>query len=164
MAGFGRELTPGRLTAPCRSRDPVPLFSCRPHSPAAVYGPVFSGPPGRFPLHSECVRKILFMAILDITLSAPRAARFFAPMLSLLPGAKHQRACPEISDRDWMLLGTARAGMTPESCGHSRASPGAPSVLERPLVLPKATLPIRESCGGRRLWQAARDGGAPRAT
>jgi len=49
------------------------------------------------------------MTIIDMTQSTPLAARFFEPMLALLPGAKHRRSCREISDRDWMLLGAARA-------------------------------------------------------
>lgn len=48
------------------------------------------------------------MVITDITKSAPLAEIFLQPMLALLPGARHQRLCPEISDRDWMILGTCR--------------------------------------------------------
>lgn len=59
-------------------------------------------------MHAEDVRKILFMTITDIAKSAPLAALFLKPMLSILPGARHQRACPEISDHDWLLLGAAR--------------------------------------------------------
>ena len=40
--------------------------------------------------------------------SAPLAIRFFAPLFAVLPGAKHQRSCPEISDPDWLVLGAAR--------------------------------------------------------
>jgi len=55
------------------------------------------------------MREIPAMNIIEISPSVPLAARFFAPMLFLLPGAKHQRACPEISDHNWMLPSTARA-------------------------------------------------------
>lgn len=41
--------------------------------------------------------------------SAPLASRFFAPLFAVLPGARYQRSCPEISDPDWLVLGTARA-------------------------------------------------------
>jgi len=41
--------------------------------------------------------------------AAPLAALFFAPLFALLPRARHQRSCPEISDPDWLVLGAARA-------------------------------------------------------
>ena len=42
------------------------------------------------------------------TASLPLAGPFFAPMLALLPAARHQRVC-ELSDAAWLLLGTTRA-------------------------------------------------------
>ena len=46
--------------------------------------------------------------VTDITKPAPLAEIFLAPMLAHLAGAKAQRLCPEISDRDWVILGTCR--------------------------------------------------------
>jgi len=34
---------------------------------------------------------------------------FFAPLLDLLAGAEHRRACPELSDEEWLRLGVRRA-------------------------------------------------------
>ena len=48
------------------------------------------------------------MVITNITKAAPLADTFLQPMRALLPGARHQRHCPEISDRDWMILGISR--------------------------------------------------------
>jgi len=36
------------------------------------------------------------------------ADRFFAPLLDLLPGASHARACPSLTDAHWLLTGLAR--------------------------------------------------------
>ena len=49
------------------------------------------------------------MDIINSINSAPLAASFLAPLLAVLPGARHQRSCPEISDPDWLALGVARA-------------------------------------------------------
>jgi hypothetical protein len=37
------------------------------------------------------------------------AEHFFAPVLNLLPGARHTRDCPAVSDRQWLLCGISRA-------------------------------------------------------
>ena len=34
--------------------------------------------------------------------------QFFAPVLDLLPGARHTRDCPAVSDRQWLLCGISR--------------------------------------------------------
>ena len=34
---------------------------------------------------------------------------FFAPLLGLLAGAEHRRACPELTDENWLRLGMRRA-------------------------------------------------------
>lgn len=49
------------------------------------------------------------MDIIKSINTAPLAACFLAPLFAVLPGAGHQRSCPEISDPDWLVLGVARA-------------------------------------------------------
>jgi len=49
------------------------------------------------------------MDIISSITTAPLATAFLAPLFAVLPGAGHQRSCPEISDPDWLVLGVARA-------------------------------------------------------
>ena len=47
------------------------------------------------------------MAII-INTNSPLHTHFFGPLLALLPKLKNLRACPKISDADWMQLGISR--------------------------------------------------------
>lgn len=72
------------------------------------------------------------MVITDITNTAPLAAVFLAPMLALLPGARHQRVCPQLSDLNWMLLGTARV-LEDEPSGRAFLQKGSGLLPEVPV-------------------------------